>query len=496
MTPGRRRRQSGSWSTVVYVVPTMLLVFMVGYANWQDARRSRQTALAPLVERAERSTSRSALRDRIRTLEAKVVVDPGDARAALPLAAALLRQARVESEGTHAVRAEAVLRGVLADAPTSYQARRMLGVVYLAQHRFRRAIQEAERCRAIHPDDAANYGTLGDAYLELGRYREAFDAFQRMMDLRPNAAAYARAAYALELQGDLEGALELMTMAAGSTSAHDLEAQAWCYAQLGHLHFERGRLDEARQHYERARFTFPAHPYALEGIARVTAAEGDLMGALRLHRKLFQIAETPEVAARIGDLEHALGNEIAAEVHYRLAERLEREGWQVEAPQPAALARFLAERDRDIGEAVRLAEAAAAERQDIFTLDALAWAYFKDGRLADARAASERARRTDTRDRRILFHAAAIEHAHERHATARTLLEAALEDNPRFDVVAAHRAARLLGELAARAGEAMTRHADDRRRSVRRRVEGSPPASAPASMAGQKMAASAASRSG
>jgi Tfp pilus assembly protein PilF len=93
---------------------------------------------------------------------------------------------------------------------------------------------------------------------------------------------------------------------------------------------------------------------------------------------------------------------------YVEGERLEREGWQTEEPQPQALARFLAERNRKIPEAVRLAEEASARRQDVHTLDALAWSYYKAGRLAEARHAIARALRTGTRDARILTHAAAI----------------------------------------------------------------------------------------
>ena len=47
----------------------------------------------------------------------------------------------------------------------------------------------------------------------------------------------------------------------------------------------------------------------------------------------------------------------------------------------------------------------------IFTEDALAWSYFKAGRLADAREAMTQARRTGTRDADILAHAKAIDAA-------------------------------------------------------------------------------------
>jgi len=69
---------------------------------------------------------------------------------------------------------------------------------------------------------------------------------------------------------------------------------------------------------------------------------------------------------------------------------------------------FLAEHDRKLTEAVALAEQIAATRHDIVTDHALAWAYFKVGRIADARKTIERALRTGSRDANLLAHAAAI----------------------------------------------------------------------------------------
>ncbi len=61
-----------------------------------------------------------------------------------------------------------------------------------------------------------------------------------------------------------------------------------------------------------------------------------------------------------------------------------------------------------LDEAVAIAEEAAAARHDIFTEDALAWAYFKAGRVDDAKRTIRLALRTGTRDRDILRHAEAI----------------------------------------------------------------------------------------
>ena len=65
-------------------------------------------------------------------------------------------------------------------------------------------------------------------------------------------------------------------------------------------------------------------------------------------------------------------------------------------------------------EAVTIAETVAAMRHDIFTEDALAWAYYKVGRLEDAYAASQRALRTGTHDEAMLAQAAQIRAAARR----------------------------------------------------------------------------------
>ena len=98
--------------------------------------------------------------------------------------------------------------------------------------------------------------------------------------------------------------------------------------------------------------------------------------------------------------------------------------------QPQALARFLAERGRKISDAVALAEEAAAKRRDVHTMDALAWAYFKSGRLEDARRASDQAIRTGTRDGRILYHAATIRRMTGDNAGAQSLLDRAAAPLP------------------------------------------------------------------
>jgi tetratricopeptide (TPR) repeat protein len=320
----------------------------------------------------------------------------------------------------------------------------MLGATYLAQHRFVEALAAGERARAFRPDDPWNYGVIGDASLELGLYDEAFGAFDRMAGLKPSAASYARIAYARELRGDLPGALAAMQMAVESTSPRDAEGIAWSRAQVGLLQLQLGAMDDASHSFDRALFAFPGHPYALNGKARLAVARNDLASALAIYRELHARMPTPEFAAHIGDILAASGDTVAAKTSWAEAGRLEREGWAHEAPQPAALARLLAERSLQPELAVNLALAASRDRDDIFTNDALALSLYRAGRFEEAWVASMRSRRTGTSDRRILYHAAAIADARGDAAAAVALAATALEANPNFDLIAAPAARALL----------------------------------------------------
>jgi len=349
-------------------------------------------------------TSREELLRTIATMEARLERNDADAVAAVRLADALLRQTRVTGNAGLAIRAETALRRILHARPDNFDVRRMLGAVLLSQHRFVAAREEARRCLAERPADAWLWGVVGDAQLELGDYGEAFAAFDRMLALRPNAASYARASYARELSGDLDGAVRLMTWALDSTSAHDPESIAWHRAQLGHLHLERGRVADAEREYSHALAVFARHPLAAEGLARVRLAQGRHAAGLEIVTPLLAEAPTPALLALAGDLFRALGRTEDAERQYRLAEA----AWESDAPDPAQLALFLADRGRRLDDAVRIAETAATDRRDIVTDHALAWAYFRVGRAAEAQAAMTRALRTGSRDRVLREHAATI----------------------------------------------------------------------------------------
>ncbi len=381
---------------------------MVAIANWRDVRQSRVTSTrVPQLGTRGAGTGREDLSKRIVDLRASVAARPENVGLAVTLADALVRQTRITGNAGLALEAEAALRRALIADPGNYDANRELGSLLLSQHRFREAIAVGEKNRDARPYDPLNYGVIGDGHLELGEYEQAFDAFDKMMALRPSAAAYARVAYARELQGNLTGAVESMKLAADATPPDDPEALAWHHAQVGDLYLRLGKPHEAEAEYIVSSHAFPGHPFAMMGYARLLASRGEKSSALAMLQELARTAPTPDLAARTGDLLEQLGRHDESQRQYALAEA----GWRVDAPEPKNLARFLAEHDRKIPEAVAIAEKAATERHDIFTEDALAWAYFKAGRVAAAREAIAQALRTGTKDADILAHAKAIKGA-------------------------------------------------------------------------------------
>ncbi len=395
-------------STIVSVSIIAAVAAMVAVANWRDVRRSQiASTRAPQLGTRGAGTGREDLGKRIVDLRARVAARPEDIGLAVTLADALVRQTRITGNAGLSIEAEASLRRALTSDPGNYDVNRALGSLLLSQHRFREAIVVGEKNRDARPYDPLNYGVIGDGHLELGEYDQAFDAFDKMMSLRPGAPSYARVAYARELQGNLTGAVEAMKLATDATPPEDAEALAWHHAQVGDLYLRLGKLHEAETEYVAASHAFPGHPFAMMGYARLLMTRGDKTGALTMLQELARTATTPDLAARTGDVLEQLGRHDEAERQYALAEA----GWRVDAPEPKNLARFLAEHDRKIPEAVAIAEQAAADRRDIFTEDALAWTYFKAGRVAEARDAIALALRTGTKDADILAHARAIQHA-------------------------------------------------------------------------------------
>jgi tetratricopeptide (TPR) repeat protein len=259
------------------------------------------------------------------------------------------------------------------------------------------------------PDDWMVYGFLVDASAELGNYKESEKAAQWMLDLsRGGIPALTRTAYLREMFGDVEGALELMSMAYKRIDPLEVEDRAWTLVQIGHLYAVAGKLDEARSALNQALELMPEYHYALAGLAKVRSEQGARDEAVRLMKRRFALAPHPENLFDVAVELHGAGKRAEASKAFAEFEKLAlAESRNLDNANRELIA-YYADYAKRPTQALRIAEMEIARRRDVATLDAWAWALHRAGRQAEARAAIEEALGTGTVDRKIRTHAKAI----------------------------------------------------------------------------------------
>ncbi len=384
----------------------------------------------------------------VRFFEERVQRDPHDFVSYNRLADAYVQRARQTGDVADYSRAEAALEASLDALPNdNYDALVQLSLVYGAMHRFSDARELAQSALALKPWEAFGYAALGDAHVALGQYDKAEEAYQRVTSEAPGLSSFSRLAYLLELRGDLETAELMWRNALSTDSGRRPENTAWARVQLGNFYFNIGEIGPAEDEYERALKTFPDYVHALAGLAKVQAARGDYDGAASLYDWVVDRYPIPEYVIALGDVYRAAGREDDATKQHDLVAAIDRLYKANGVNTDLQMALFFADHDLDIGEAVRQARAAYADRPSVQAADVLAWALYKSGQYEEARAYSQEALRLGTQDALMLFHAGMIYDRLGEYEEARNHLERAVEMNPRFSVLYADTAADTLQEL-------------------------------------------------
>ncbi|MDQ3707059.1 MAG: tetratricopeptide repeat protein [Chloroflexota bacterium] len=367
-------------------------------------------------------------------MQARLKSEPGDYQALASLGVAYQQKARETNDPAYYAEAEKSFQQALSIKPDDYNSLAGMGALELSRHNFKSALDWGNKATKVLPNKAYAYGVIGDAHIELGNYDQAVAAFQKMVDLRPDLSSYSRVSYARELHGDVEGAIQAMQQAvtAGGPAA---ENTAWCRVQLGNLYFNSNRLDEAEKAYSEALGGYPGFLHAQAGLAQVKWARGDTAGAIDLYKQATASVPLPQYIAALGDLYTSTGDKQAAAEQYELVEYiydLQGKGGVVVDIERAA---FYADHDIQLAEALQLAQAAAADRNDVHTLDTLAWALYKNGRYDEALSTQQRALRLGTRNATFYYHLGMIQNALGEEDQARVSLGIALDINPNFSPI-------------------------------------------------------------
>jgi tetratricopeptide (TPR) repeat protein len=216
---------------------------------------------------------------------------------------------------------------------------------------------------------------------------------------------------------------------------------------LANLYFNTGDLEGAELEYELTLQNRPDYVYALAGLGRVRAAQGNMDEAIKLLNQAVAIMPMPEFVITLGDLYQTSGQQEAANQQYQLVAAIETLYRANGVDMDMEIALFNADHDKDMTETVALARKAYANRPSIHGADALAWALYKTGHYAEAQTYSVEALQLETKDSLKLFHAGMIALKLGDQEQAREYLETALANNPHFSILYTEEAQRVLENL-------------------------------------------------
>ena len=365
------------------------------------------------------------------------------------LASAYIQKVRESTDFTYLDRASTLVEKVLSSDGGNYEAMRLRSEIELERHAFAQVVEYSEGLTAIAPEDPWNWGTLGDALMELGQYERASRAYQKMLAIRANQASYNRVAYHRFVSGGSKEAIGLMKLAVAAGGIAP-ENTAWCLVELGNMYFKSGQLEPSEEAYNQALRLFGGYHSANAGLGRVKWAQGKRQEAVDRYKRAHASVPLPEYAAALQALYLQAGKPDEAKKQIELIDIVDRLAQASGEKTNRNLALIYADQGRRLDRALELIQEELKVRQDVYTYDALAWVLYKRKRYEEAQQAMDRALKMGTPEPGFHYHAGMIAAALGRKPEATKHLESALAMNPKFDISQAAIAALELARLRAR----------------------------------------------
>ncbi|MFJ6836391.1 tetratricopeptide repeat protein [Streptomyces sp. NPDC091209] len=433
--PPRRRILLSATVTGVLGVG-LFLAGGLGLAPWPTAPTGLRAALP--VKAGSPPAGADPLAADITRLQAKLTETPRDEVALATLGLDYVQQAKSTADPAYYPKAEAVLKRSLAlRVGDNFTAMGGMAALEAGRHHFTQALDWSRKAVAVNPYNSSLYGTLADAYTQLGRYSEAADAVQRMVDLRPGAPSLSRASYVAELSGDITTARTDMRRALNDAAGPADAAFAHYY--LGELAFNNGDPATELTEAEAGLTTAPGYTPLLQAKAQAEAALGNTHAALANLTRAVQRVPQPEYVLQLGELYQSLGRNQEATQQYQVF-RAEQKLFTSNGVAPDSDAALFEADHGDPGQALAIARQGLKTRPFMDTHDALAWALHANGQDREALTESDQALAQGTRNALFHYHRAVIELALLDQNAAHRDLTKALAINPHFNPLLAPKA--------------------------------------------------------
>jgi tetratricopeptide (TPR) repeat protein len=438
-----RRKGLAMAATTVGLATVMLAVGAItGPINWSSptSALSRSVA-APPAEVLSPSDAAS----NIRALQTRLKVLPNDWSAWANLGALYTAEARLTADPSYYTKADGAFATSLR-LRSQDNASALTGKATLAasRHDFANALTLTQASQKVDSYNATNLGVMFDTLSELGRYPTAFTVLQRMVDLKPGVASYARVSYAYELRGDNVGAKFALTQALEiSQTPADT---AFCRQYLGELAFNSGDLNTAHKYFTQGLRDDPAYVPLLAGRARVEAARGQKLEAVRDWQVVTDRLPQTTYLIEYADLLASLGRDSEAKTQYAIVDATAKLFRARGANVDLELSLFDADHGRGV-EAFATAKAEEARRQSVQVEDAYAWSLHGVGQDEAALVHANAAAHLGMRNALFWYHRGVIEKSLGQRKAAIASLTQALKINPYFSPLQAPLAKKALSEL-------------------------------------------------
>lgn len=263
---------------------------------------------------------------------------------------------------------------------------RSLARNYITQHRFKEALQLAEKALKIGEGMRETQKLLFDVHMELGNYDEAKKCLTFICN-QNDFDCLIRMAKWNDHQGDLDTAITLMEKATEKAKMNgDDGLLLWSYSNLGDMYGHAGRIQEGYDSYLKALKINPNHSFSLKGLAWIAFShEKNTKEALRIVNHISKKHNSPDfylLKAEIAEYEKddAL-KESSMKGYFKM---LEQNNYGVMYNKYNAL---LYADDKDSAQkALLIAQEEVNNRPTPDSYDLLAWAYFN---LGDTKKAFE-----------------------------------------------------------------------------------------------------------
>lgn len=316
-----------------------------------------------------------------------------------------------------------VFRAALVRKPLDFSLRHHLARVYVGMKRYTDALNELQTIVDLRPDDFDARRKIGLIFLEQEKWDKAITVFRETLAMRPDLEPVRYyLGTALERKEDWSAALDAFRMIAQDSPLYDDAV-----AHMGYIFVQTRRPAEAVSLLE-ARLQQPeprAQVYYY--LAILYLGSGDEQKALAvLDQGLESFPEDTDLL-----YEKALTYERLRQ-HQAARETMRKviAGNPDHAEALNFIAYALAEENRDLAEALSMAERALAIKPAGHIFDTLGWIYYRLGRFEEARKATEEAVRLLGKDDVVLEHLGDIHAALGKPQAARNAYKKALEASP------------------------------------------------------------------